>query len=212
MIQQALQGGASWIWLRDRDLPAADRRALAEVLLPMTRQAGASLSVGGDVALAAEIGADGVHLRSAAAVADARRRLGSRALIGVSAHGLGEVGDAAQAGANYVTLSPIFTTSSKPGYGPALGLSLLRRAAQRGIPVLALGGVRPDRVDACCQAGASGVAAMGEIMRAEHPRLLVAELVGALRACAQGSRGSRQHDLEQVQNVRAPSCGETEKT
>jgi thiamine-phosphate pyrophosphorylase len=154
IVSEAIAAGARWIWLRDRDLPPAERAY------------GAKLSVGGDVALAAEIAADGVHLPAGASIAAARARLGARARIGVSAHHDAEVAAAAAAGADYATLSPIFATASKPGYGPALGVAALARAAPHGLPVLALGGVTPERMDDCLNAGAAGIAVMGEVMRA----------------------------------------------
>jgi thiamine-phosphate pyrophosphorylase len=165
IAKDAVDAGLRWIWLRDRDLAPAERRALAVRLLAIARAGGARLSIGGDVDLACELAADGVHLAdgaSAADVAAARARLGGQALIGLSTHGEAET----VPGADYVTLSPIFSTSSKPGYGPALGLAALARAARSDIPVLALGGVTAMRVAACRRAGAAGVAVMGELMRA----------------------------------------------
>ena len=114
--------GGRWLLLRDKDLEPAPRRSLAARLAEVSRRCGIHLSVSRDVDLAAEFGAS-VHLQSAAAVGGARRRLGHSAMIGVSAHGQGDVAAAAAAGADYVTLSPIFLTASKPGYGPALGLA-----------------------------------------------------------------------------------------
>ncbi len=166
IVAQATEAGAGWIWLRDRDLPAAERRALAQRLLALARARGASLSVGGDVALAADIAADGVHLSAGTPIAAARARLGPRALIGVSAHSDADVAAAAAAGADYATLSPIFATASKPGYGPALGIAALARAAPHALPVLALGGVTIERADQCLRAGGAGIAVMGEVMRA----------------------------------------------
>jgi thiamine-phosphate pyrophosphorylase len=166
IVAQAAAAGARWIWLRDRDLPAAERRAVAQRLLALVRPHGAKLSLGGDVALAAEIAADGVHLAANAPIAAARARLGARALIGVSAHGDADVAAAAAAGADYATLSPIFASASKPGYGPALGVAALAHAVPHGLPVLALGGVTAERADACLRAGAAGIAVMGEVMRA----------------------------------------------
>ncbi len=87
----------------------------------------------------------------------------------------------AAAGADYVTLSPIFLTGSKPGYGPALGPAALARIARRvGLPVLALGGVGPENARACLSAGAAGVAVMGGVMRAADPGAAVRELLAAL--------------------------------
>jgi len=167
IVAAAVEAGLRWIWLRDRDLDAFERRALAERLLEIAHRHGARLSIGGDVDLACEVAADGVHLAAGASaedVAAARGRLGDQALIGVSVHGAGEI--AAATGADYVTLSPIFTTESKPGYGPALGLAALAQAARLEIPVLALGGVTAARAAACRRVGAAGVAVMGNLMRA----------------------------------------------
>jgi thiamine-phosphate pyrophosphorylase len=188
IVAQAAAVGVRWIWLRDRDLPTAERRAVAQHLLALARAHGASLSVGGDVELAAEIGADGAHLPAGAPIAAARMRLGARALIGVSAHHEADVAAAAAAGADYATLSPIFASASKPGYGPALGTAALARAAAHGLPVLALGGVTAVRADDCLRAGAAGIAAMGEVMRsAARPdgvREVVRRYIAALHAPA----------------------------
>ena len=169
--------GVRWIWLRDRDLATEERRTLAEALADLMRPAGAFLSIGADVELAAQVGAAGVHLRASSEVAEARLRLGPDALLGVSTHSLADVRDAAAAGGHYVTLSPIFASASKPGYGPALGVRTLSEAAKLGIPVLALGGVTSANAAACGEAGAAGIAVMGPLMRADDPRTVVRELV-----------------------------------
>jgi thiamine-phosphate pyrophosphorylase len=177
-------GGGRWLLLRDKDLAPEARRDLAIRLAKIAAEHGLALSVSTDLDLAAAVEA-GVHLQAAAAVAPARRRLGSDAIIGVSTHGLDEVVAAAAAQADYVTLSPIFLTGSKPGYGPALGTAALRAAAEREIPVLALGGVTAETAGACLAAGARGVAVMGEIMRADDPAGIVGDLV---RACEGAGR------------------------
>ncbi|MCJ2129097.1 thiamine phosphate synthase [Methylobacterium sp. E-045] len=166
-IEAALAGGARWIWFRDRDLDAASRRALAEELMGPVRDVGARLVVGGDVALARAIAADGVHLGGGAKhedIAAARRDLPPGCLVGVSAHSPVEIGRAAEAGADYATLSPVFATSSKPGYGPALGPDILERGPRPTIPVFALGGVTPANAGPCRDGGFSGIAVMGGVM------------------------------------------------
>lgn len=162
-VAACLAAGARWIWLRDRDLPAPERAALAENLAAQLARVGGALTIGRDVELAAKVGAAGVQLGDAAAVAPARVRLGRGALLGVSAHSLAEVRAAREAGADYVTLSPIFLTASKPGYGPALGLAVLREAAVM-MPVAALGGISSQTASACHNAGATAIAVMGEVM------------------------------------------------
>src|SRR5262252_7368699 len=176
IAEEVGQGGGRWLLLRDKDLEPRERRDLAARLAEIARRHGMHLSVSRDVALAAEYGAS-VHLQSAAAVGAARQRLGPGALVGVSAHGFDDVAAAAAAGADYVTLSPIFLTSSKPGYGPPLGVAAIGPAANLGISVIALGGVTAGRVRSCLDAGAAGVAAMGEIMRSDQPGRIVDEFL-----------------------------------
>ncbi len=175
-VAACLAAGARWIWLRDRDLPARERAALAETLAGQVARTGGALTIGRDVDLAARVGAFGVQLGEASAVAPARARLGRAALLGVSAHSLSEVRAAREAGADYVTLSPIFLTASKPGYGPALGLDVVREASAV-MPVVALGGIDPGTAPSCREAGAAAVAVMGAVMRAPEVGALVPALM-----------------------------------
>src|SRR5215469_3447086 len=80
IAEAVAQAGGRWLLLRDKDLEPAERRSLAGRLSAIARRYGMHLSVSGDVDLAAECGAS-VHLQAAAAVADARQRLGSTAFI-----------------------------------------------------------------------------------------------------------------------------------
>jgi thiamine-phosphate pyrophosphorylase len=180
IAETVAQAGGRWLLFRDKDLEPGERRALAGRLSAIARSHDMHLSVSRDVDLAAEFGAS-VHLQSAAAVDMARLRLGPDALIGVSAHTLTGVAAAAAAGADYVTLSPVFLTSSKPGYGPALGVGALGEAAKFRIAVVALGGITADTARPCLDAGAAAVAVMGEIMRSEDPGRRVCGLIEALR-------------------------------
>jgi len=144
-----------WVILRERDLPTGERRRLADrlrALLPV-------IVAGPD-----PLGGSAVHL----AVRDPHV---SAALIGRSCHSASDFSQA-----DYLTLSPIYPTASKPGYGPTLGLDEAGRLAA-GIPWLALGGIdSARRVAQCRAAGAAGVAVMGAVMRADDPGAVVAEL------------------------------------
>ena len=188
-VQAILNGGGRWIWFRDRDLEPEARLRLGEAVAGRVRAAGGILTVGGDVALARALGADGVHLgggSGAEAIAAAREALGPAALIGVSAHAPQEIAQAAADGADYATLSPIFPTASKPGYGPALGPEGIVAARKAGLPVVALGGIEPETVAACREAGAAAVAIMGGLMRAGDPAGAVQALLTALHAARSG--------------------------
>ncbi len=164
----AFRGGCRWLSLREKDLPAGERLALATRLAAVAAGFGATVTVHDDVQAAALT--SGVHLPAGGDPKAARERLGPRALIGVSTHSLEAACAAEAAGADYVTFSPIYPTDSKPGYGPTQGPHALRAlCAKLSIPVIALGGIGPQTVRACLDAGAAGVAVMGGVMRADDP-------------------------------------------
>ena len=174
------EGGGRWFSLREKDLPPAERRALLGRLVALGRDFGAVVTVHEDIDAAAAADADGVHLPSAGNVAAARSQR-PHGLIGASAHSADEASALLRAGADYVTVSPIFVTLSKPGYGPALGLDgLARIVAEAPGPVVALGGIDNGNAAACLAAGARGIAVMGEVMRSEDPRVTVERLLRAI--------------------------------
>jgi thiamine-phosphate pyrophosphorylase len=183
VAQRALDAGCRWLSLREKDLPADDQAWLLQHLLDYAQACGARVTLHGEAALAAMLRTHGVHLSAGSDTAAARRLLGPDALIGISIHTPKEAGAANPRDLDYVVAAPVFETPSKPGYGPALGpegLALIVQAAR--VPVIALGGIRPENVSDCRAAGAAGVAVMGGIMRAPDPAEAVAALIGALAA------------------------------
>jgi len=180
----ACAGGIRWVSLREKDLPQAGQVALLQRLRAVVAPFGVRLTLHGSADLAAAAGADGVHLPGGGDPAEARARLGADALVGISVHGLAEA-RALAPGADYITASPVFGTSSKPGYGPALGLEGLRAMVQAApAPVLALAGIDAGNAGACRGAGAAGIAIMGGLMRADDPAREARDLVAAWRAGA----------------------------
>jgi thiamine-phosphate pyrophosphorylase len=178
VIDEAVSAGAGWVWFRDKDLERVERFELARRIQKMIGKR-AVLSIGADVDLACDVGVSSVHLSMSADVKAAREKLGAESLIGLSAHSLADVLAAKSVGANYVTLSPIFATQSKPGYGPELGLSALSAATALDIPILALGGIQPENIQRVLNAGASGVALMGAIICGDN-------VGGNVRECLSG--------------------------
>jgi thiamine-phosphate pyrophosphorylase len=181
VVAGALRGGCRWISVREKDLPAEAQAALALRLLGLAAPLGARLMLHGDPRIARETALFGVHLPAGGDVRAARAVLGPVAWVSASAHSFDEVLAAAVAGADAVTLSPIFSSVSKLGYGPALGLETLAESALRSpVPIIALGGITDDcRLRACLEAGAAGVAVMGGIMRAADPAATMLELIRA---------------------------------
>jgi thiamine-phosphate pyrophosphorylase len=173
-------GGCRWFSLREKDLPAAERRVLLNALVLIGRHWGATVTVHEDVDAAVMSGAAGVHLPSAGNPTAARARLPD-GLIGASAHSADEASALLGSGADYVTLSPVFITASKPDYGPPIGLDgLAGIAAQVRGPIIALAGINAANAPLCLSAGASGVAVMGEVMRATNPQAVVEAMVKAI--------------------------------
>lgn len=179
VVAAAAAAGADWVLLREKDLPYPRRRALAERLREAIAGSGTRLVVAGPDPL----GGDAVHLSARdAPPAPAATGHGAVTVVGRSCHGADELARLTRE--DYVTVSPIFPSASKPGYGPPLwpdGLRALCRRADR--PVLALGGVEtPERAAAAVAAGAAGVAVMGAVMRAADPAAVTAALRDAVRA------------------------------
>jgi thiamine-phosphate pyrophosphorylase len=177
VVEAVFAGGCRWFSLREKDLPPEERRALLGELIALGRRLGAVVTAHDDIEAVVATGADGVHLPSGGSPAAARARLPA-AVIGASAHSAEEAAALLWAGADYVTVSPIFVTASKPSYGPALGLEgLARIVAQAPGPVVALGGITPANAALCLSAGVRGVAVMGEIMRAVDPQATVEQIL-----------------------------------
>ena len=176
----AFAGGCRWFSLREKDLPPAERRALLAELVSLGGEFGATVTAHDDLDAVIATGAGGVHLPGGSNPAAARARL-PHGLIGVSAHSAAEAAAQIAKRADYVTISPIFLTDSKPGYGPALGLAgLTATTARAGGPVVALAGINPGNARSCLDAGAAGIAVMGEVMRAADPEAVVRALVQAI--------------------------------
>jgi len=169
IITQSLNAGCRWILLRD--LNADDDALLAQAtrIKKLCAVYDAKCFISRHVTVAKKIGADGIHLSSTQSVMEARQVCDGM-LIGQSCHSIAELLAAEKNNADYATLSPIFETSSKPGYGPALGINAIKDACQQTrLPLLALGGIDMQNANSCIQAGAKGIAMMGNIMRSTTP-------------------------------------------
>lgn len=181
VVQALLAGGCRWISLREPDLSREERADLLQGLVRCGAQSGAAISVHADCDAAMTTGAAGVHLPRHGSITAARAYLGNRATIGISAHDREEVQRAAKLGADYVTLSPIFQTLSKPNYSPSLGIAGLAELAKAAeVPIYALGGIDASNAAQCREAGAAGVAIMGAAMRAPDPETVIRNVIAVL--------------------------------
>ncbi|MCK4739746.1 MAG: thiamine phosphate synthase [Deltaproteobacteria bacterium] len=168
VVGSALSGGVRCIQLREKDLSGRELFELATKLRFLTNRFGARLIINDRIDIAQIVGACGVHLPSNGITPrDARKLLGKDALIGVSTHSTTEAKIAEKEGADFVTTGPVFDTPSKAIYGAPIGLETLSKiTSEITIPVLALGGVKKNNVEATQDAGAFGIALISGIISA----------------------------------------------
>ncbi len=172
VARELLLGGVTAIMLREKDLSS---KALYDIALPLKelchKHDGLFL-VNRSIEVALAVGADGVHLGGdALPLTLARGFMRDGMIIGVSAHGPGDIKAAYRDGADYVTVSPVFPPTSKESNLNPLGLRGLAELIETSpLPVIALGGITPEKAQACMQQGAAGVAAIGALFGSENPR------------------------------------------
>jgi len=180
VAEAVFKGGGRWLSLREKDLPPEERLALLKKLVALGGKWNATVTVHEDIEAARTSGAAGIHLPRTGSPAKARKILGPNALIGMSCHDIDELARAEEEGADYVTLSPIFASASKPGALPLALDELADCAAKAIVPVIALGGIGPKEAGLCLEAGASGVAVVSAVMAAADPGRATSALLASL--------------------------------
>ncbi len=166
-VVAALAGGAGAVQYRNKTADAALKRAQAAALARVHAARGAIFVVNDDPVLAAEVGADGVHLgEDDGSIAAARAIVGPDRIIGVSCYDDSARADAAVAeGADYIAFGSFFASSVKPGARRA-EVGLLLRARHLDVPVVAIGGITADNARELACAGADAVAVISAVFDA----------------------------------------------
>lgn len=186
--EAALRGGCRWIQLRMKDEPDESVIAAGRQLAPLCRAAGATFIIDDHVALVDSVGADGVHLgKNDMPVAEARRILGPDRIIGATANTFDDIAAAVASGADYIGLGPFRFTETKKRLSPILGLEGYRdimarcRRAGYSIPVVAIGGITPEDIEAIMATGVSGIALSGTILRAADPAAATSRIINLIK-------------------------------
>ena len=163
-VAAALEGGATAIQYRNKEATASLRATQAVALARLHAARGALYIVNDDPALAASVGADGVHLgEDDVSITSARELLGPDRIIGVSCYNDFERARAAvEAGADYVAFGSFFPSSTKPAARHA-DLGLLQRARSLGVPVVAIGGIDAHNARMLIDSGADAVAVINAV-------------------------------------------------
>jgi thiamine-phosphate diphosphorylase len=182
VAKAAIDGGATVIQLRDKK---ASTRLLVEEgkeLRQLTSKRGVLFIVNDRVDVALAVDADGVHVGQDDMPPElARKLIGPKRILGVSAGTLDEAVAAVTAGADYLGVGPIFTTQGKADAGDPIGVSLISELARRyTTPLIAIGGITAANAGAIIRAGASGVAVITAIVNAEDITAATRQLANVL--------------------------------
>jgi thiamine-phosphate pyrophosphorylase len=169
------------VQLRDRDLPSGELLALARRLKTITRGK-ALLMINDRVDIAEACDADGVQLpESGLPTRVVRSIMGRYVVLGRSVHDAEAAQQAARDGIEFVIAGTIYKSPSKPGQ-KAAGVALLNEITKdASLPVIAIGGITPEKVEAVIKAGAAGVAVISAIAGAEDTKAAAEALTTALR-------------------------------
>jgi len=189
LVRAAADGGVDVVQLREKRLADDELAAVAHAAQALCSRLGVLFVVNDRPAVAAEVGADGVHVgQDDLPAAQVREIVGDDALVGLSTHAPAEIDAADPELVDYIGVGPVHETPTKPGR-PAVGPALVRYAAERArVPFFAIGGLDAGNIDQVLGAGARRVCVLRAVAEAEDPAAAAREL--AERVTAADEQGS----------------------
>lgn len=178
VVEEALQGGATFVQIREKELPYREFLRLAKAVKKITDDYHVPYVVNDEVELAKEADADGVHIgQSDKELTEARRLLGEDKIIGVSVQTVEQALEAEKNGADYLGVGSVFTTSTKLD-ADSVPMETLRKICDAvSIPVVAIGGITKNNIAQLQKTGIDGVAVVSAVFAAENIGLETAELL-----------------------------------
>ena len=177
-VAEAIDGGAGIVQLREKHLGQADFLAEAERFVALCREKGAVSIINDNVDIAAQVGADGVHVGQEDLEAGrARELLGPDKVIGVSAHSVAEALAAQAAGADYLGGGAAFVTGTKTDAKPISRETIRAITAAVDIPVVAIGGISRDNILELRDCGLDGVAVVSALFAQTDVKAAAEELL-----------------------------------
>ena len=163
-VESALRGGATFVQLREKELDDADFLEEAKEIQKLCREYKVPFVINDNVEIAAEIGADGVHVgQSDMEAGDVRRKLGPEKIIGVSAQTVEQALRAQEQGADYLGVGAVFPTGSKADAVEVSRETLKEICRAVDIPVIAIGGISRENVMELRGSGICGIAVISAI-------------------------------------------------
>ena len=178
VVRAAVEGGTTVVQLREKNASARAFLHVAGGLRDFLRARNIPLVVNDRLDWALACGADGVHLgQDDLPCAEARRMAGPDLVIGISVGTPEDARAAERDGADYVAVSPVWATPTKPDAPPPAGLEGIRAVcAATRLPVVAIGGIHAGNAGEVLRAGAAGVAVVSALMSAPDPARAAREL------------------------------------
>jgi thiamine-phosphate pyrophosphorylase len=185
IAQRAIAGGADVIQLRDKGCGCRELIQIGRTLRDITKKSGTLFIINDRLDVALACGADGVHLGQDDISAVVARQLAPPGfIIGISVGTVAEAVRAEQDGADYIALSPVFSTASKFNAGPGHGLDVLRNIRRKvSLPVIAIGGINQDNIREVIAAGADGVAVLSGVVGSPDITFAARELKNRIAEC-----------------------------
>ena len=164
--KQVIEAGCRLVQYREKDKPSREMLEEAKQLAKLCKSNGALFIVNDRLDIALSVDADGVHLGQSDLPIDlARKILGKGKIIGTSNHSVEEARQSEKAGADYISVGPVFHTDTKKDAGPPVGLNLLKQIrAITKLPIVGIGGVNEENLKEVLQAGADSVAVISAIV------------------------------------------------
>ena len=166
-----LRGGAPWLQLRGKDARGGAFLALADAVVRVARDHGATVIINDRADIARMAEAAGVHVgQDDLPIAAVRAIAGAAAIVGLSTHDEAQVDEGLGSGADYIAVGPVYGTATKATGYTARGLDLVRYAAARGKPVAAIGGITLARAPDVFAAGATAIAVISDVLHGDPER------------------------------------------
>lgn len=164
VTEKAIKGGATFIQLREKDLPKDKILEEAYALRKLSSKYSIPFVLDDDVDIAKKVNADGVHVgQSDMAAKYAREILGDSAIIGVSAQTVEQAIKAEKDGADYLGVGAVFPTSSKDDAEDVDHETLKKICESVSIPVIAIGGINKENIEKLSNTGICGIAVISAI-------------------------------------------------
>ncbi len=181
-VRQSLDGGVTFVQLREKHLGKEKFAAEARSLKALCAEYGVPFVINDDVQLAIEVEADGVHVgQSDMAAGDVRARIGKGKILGVSAQTVEQAVEAEKCGADYLGVGAVFPTGSKDDAEDVSYDTLRDICNAVSIPVIAIGGITADNAEKLIGSGICGVAVISAIYCADD----ITQAACALRAAVE---------------------------